>query len=509
MTLTRLTRRSQALTLMSAALALMAGSTALAQSDLPVSTTRVRDTGAPLYPEGVLAGAKISDQPRYYLDTVDTLNRVTTDETRTAPGLAKNNYVAKVYPIYNTEAIHIQTYLLRTLAYEGGIAEVMGADGVMDASGKKVQYLFVTAPDFMIPGINELVSAADKPGFKFFDATGKDFGGGAGAVQYVGKHRTASELKAILSGTELGNIGVFLFPPFADDSTNTIYIVDNPGDMADNLAALQMFDKPPLQLELEVFIYEINEGDRGKLGLDWDSWKRFTTGSLEYGSNSDSAFFDKDSDSYATLLTLDARVLADFLNYTVQTGTSKVLTSTKLTMVNSEDVAGGLTGGGRGTSTATPAVVESTVAIPYTVLQEDAGGTNSSNSRNEVVDSAFEGVRVSILPYIGTESTTISVDVTVNSLVGYSKDTDIPVISTRKVNSLVNVKDGEPIILGGLDRQNNVRSRVGIPLLKDIPVVQYLFSKESKDTTTSKVIISIKPRLKSGPDEGSDSFSVE
>jgi type II secretory pathway component GspD/PulD (secretin) len=279
--------------------------------------------------------------------------------------------------------------------------------------------------------------------------------------------------------------------------------VDNPADMADNLAALAMFDRPPLQLELEVFIYEISEGDRGKLGLDWDSWKRFTTGSFEYGSGSGSAFFDKDTDTYSTLLTLDARVLADFLNYTVQSGTSKVLTSTKLTMVNSEDVAGGLSGGGRGSATATPAVVSSTVAIPYTTSEGSAG-------REETVgtDMAEEGVTVSILPYIGSESTTISVDVTVSSLVGYSKDTDIPLISSRKVNSLVNVKDGEPIILGGLEKTNNVTSRVGLPFLKDIPVIQYLFSKESKDTTKSKVIISIKPKLKTG-DAGSDTFDME
>lgn len=505
--LTRRNWRSSASALMSVAISLAAGTSAVAQSDLPVSTTRVREANAPMFPGEVLAGAKLSDQPRYYLDTVDTLNRVTTDATRTAPGLAKNNYVAKVYPIYNTEAIHIQTYLLRTLAYEGGVAEVMGADGVNDGTGKRVQYLFVTAPDFMIPGITEMVENADKPGFKFYDATGKDFGGGPGAIQYVAKHRTASELTAILSGTELGNIGVFLFPPFADDSTNTIYIVDNPADMADNIAALEMFDKPPLQLELEVFIYEISEGDRGKLGLDWDAWKRFTTGSFEYGSTSGSAFFDKGGDTYTTLLTLDARSLADFLNYTVQSGTTKVLTSTKLTMVNSEDIAGGLSGGGRGAASATPAVVESTVAIPYTVVQADLGGTNSTNARNEVVDSAFEGVRVSILPYIGTQSTTISVDVTVNSLVGYSKDTDIPLISSRKVNSLVNVKDGEPIILGGLEKTNNVKSRVGLPLLKDIPVIQYLFSKETKDTTKSKVVISIKPKLKTG-DAGSDQFEM-
>lgn len=464
------------------------------QSDRPVSTSRHKD--APGVSDAFLSKVSLSDQPRYFLDTIDNLNRVTGDSTRTAPGLAKNNYVVKVYPIYNTRAIEIQSYLLRSVAYEGGVVEVMGAEGVKDPDGNSVEFLYVTAPDFMIPGITEVVRMSDRPGFHFFDATGLDFGGGPGAVQYVGRHRTASELVAILEGTELGNIGAFLFPPFADDSTNTIYIVDNPTDIADNIAALEMFDRPPLQIELEVNIYEIEEGDRSKLGLDWDAWKGFFGGSIEYSSLSGSSFFDSRSDVYSSLLTLDARVLADFLNYTTQTGTTRVVTSTKLTMVNSEDNPGGLTGGGRGSSTGNPAIIESLTYIPYTVFQEDAGPVNSPNNRNELTDAVWEGVRLEILPFIGTESITLSVDVQVNSHIGYSKNKDIPLISRRNLNSIVNLTNTEPVVLGGLDKQNTVDSRVGIPLLKEIPYLGLLFSKESNNTSTSKVLISIVPRIK-------------
>jgi len=476
--------------ILAAGLVVASGSFAAAQE---VNTERYKPAVTPFFPAESLARLQVSDQPRYYLDTIDQLNRSTSDLTRSAPGLAKNNYVVKAFSIQNAEAIEIQSYLLRTLAYEGGVAEVMGADGV--AGG---QVLIVTAPDFMIPGIVELVALSDKTGFKYFDATGKDFGGGSGARTYVGKHRTASELKSILAGTELGNIGVFLYPPFADDSTNSLYVVDNPSDIADNFLALEAFDKPPLQVDLEVTIYEINDGDRAKLGLDWDAWKRFTAGAFEYSGSNDQTFFASDTDSFSTLLTLDARALASFLNYTVQTGTTNVVTATKITMVNSEDVPGGLSGGNRGTSTGVPAVIESVVSYPFTVLQEDVGGTNSTNARNEVFDSAFEGVRVEILPFIGTESLTLTINAVVNSLVGFSAGNDIPIIASRSVNSVVNLTNGTPIIIGGLDRTNNVESRVGIPLLKDIPVIQYLFSKKVKDTTKSKVIISLKPTIKSG-----------
>ncbi len=450
----------------------------------------------PTLPESVLQKAKVSEEPRYYLDTIDSLNRSTGDLTRTAPGLAKNNYLTKTFVIKNTEAIEIQSYLLRSLAYEGGIAEVMGADGVAGPEGGDAQYLIVTAPDFMMPGITETVELCDRSGFKFFDATGKDFGGGAGAVKYVGKHRTASELTAILSGTELGNVGAFLFPPFADDSTNSIYIVENPTDIADDLLALEMFDVPPLQIEIEIQIMELSKKNAGKLGIDFDIWKRFTTGSFDYSGVDGRGFFQSSTNLYSTLLSLDARALADFLHFTVQTGTTEILTTTKVTMVNSEDLPGGLSGGARGSSTGTPAVIEAVTYIPYPSVQADIGPTNSTNARNELIDAVWEGVRLEILPFIASESTTLQVNASVNSLVGFSKETDTPIVSTRNISSVVNLVDGEPLIIGGLTKQNTVTSRVGLPFLKDIPVVGYLFGKETKQTDQSQVIISLVPKLK-------------
>jgi hypothetical protein len=470
---------------------------ALAQSDLPVTTVRERAV-APLP-----ASAKVSEQPRYFLDTIDNLNRTTDDLTRKAPGLAKNNYIAKIYPVYNTNAIEIQSYLLRSLAYEGGTCEVMGGGGVTDGSGKAVQYLFVTAPDFMIPGITEIVSLADRPGFTFNDQTGADFGKGAGAVRYVGKHRTASELVAILSGTELGNVGAFLFPPFADDSTNSIYVVENPTDIGDSIAALEMFDTPPLQVELEVRVFEIADGGRSKLGLDWDSWKRFFSGGMVYSDIDTDAPFGGTNATWETVLALDATALTEFLNYTVQTGTANLLTTARITMVNSEDVPGGLSGGARGLATGAPAAVSTMTALPYVRTV----GSNELRAES-VPEPVEEGIEIQFLPFIGTESVTMSVGVTISSLIGFSGEENVPIVSTRTSTSVVNLADGEYLVLSGLKKQQYVSSRVGIPLLKEIPVLKYLFSKEVKDTTGSDILISLRPRIKKADSAATAALNV-
>lgn len=243
-----------------------------------------------------------------------------------------------------------------------------------------------------------------------------------------------------------------------------------------------MFDQPPLQVELQCTIYEIDTTDHAILGADWDAWKRHFAGSLTYFSDSPTGFFDKKFNSYQALLTLDDNFLIEFLNYTVERGHAKIVTATKLTMVNSEDHPGALSGGNRGSATAEPAVIESIVTIPYSVLQSDIGPTNSTNARNEVTeDESFGGVRVEILPFSGTESITLKINAQVNSIVGYTKDNRIPIISTRRINSVVSLKDGKPIVLGALDKLTVTKSRSGIPGLGRIPLLRYLFANETRD----------------------------
>jgi len=477
--------------------------TATAQPTVPNNVRTERGRQAPATPTSSSDQLRLSDAPRYFLDTIDSLNRIVTDEFRTAPGLSKNNYVARIFPVYNTEAIHIQSYLLRSVAYEGGIVEVMGAKGVTDSNDRPVQFLYVTAPDFMIPGIEEIVALSDVPGFLFFDGTGADLGSGPGAVAYRGKHRTASELAAILSATELSNIGALLFPPFADDATNTIYVVDNPVEMADNIATLEYFDRPPLQLLLDVTIYELDTTDMGRLGLQWDAWKRGLSGSFAFDNTAPAGQSLFGDGTFTTFLNLDPRFLVDFLNYTVQQGTSEIVTSTKLTMLNSENVASGLTSGQRGPLSAEPAVLQTGTPVIFPVLR--SGGPGVVGEIDEVVLNSFEGVRLEMLPFIGEQSVTLRMRLAVNSVTGFSGLNNTPLLSERQLDTMVSVLDGGVLVTGGLDRIEVVESKSGIPYLMDIPVAGALFRVTQERKVTRKVLVSLQARILEGgvgPDAG-------
>lgn len=444
--------------------------------------------------------------PRYYRDTNDLLVRRAEDGTPrnpnpngsnagTTPGLAKNNYILKTYAIRNANAVDVQSYLLRSLVYEGGIAEVMGRQDLKDADGNLLQFVFVTAPDFMIPGIDETIARIDVQGFTFHDGTGNSNSQGqAGCTSYVGKHRTAGELKAILIGTELGNIGQFYYAPFADPALNTIYISDNPVDIADDLAALEMFDRPPLQAEFEVTIFEIDDDTLEDVGVDFDAFKRSLSGTITLHEIN----HDGESLSIDALVNLDAALLSDFLDFLVQRGKAEIHTETKILSINSEDNPGSLSDGAKGGSTATPAEFRSVRFLPHGALVPLGAPAGEAHLVSAVDPSLFEGIELTIQPFIAAASITADVRVTVNSLIGLGRDEHVPNIVSRSSRSVVNLLPGVKCLLGSYTKQTQVETQSGIPLLMDIPFLGRLFRRDVTVDRTSQLLVFALPRIIGG-----------
>jgi len=71
----------------------------------------------------------------------------------------------------------------------------------------------------------------------------------------------------------------------------------------------------------------------------------------------------------------------------------------------------------------------------------------------------------------------------------------LPEISRRFVDSTIRVKDGETIVIGGLIKDEELRSTSGIPILKDLPIIGELFKFRTSSKTHSEIIMFITPRI--------------
>ena len=69
------------------------------------------------------------------------------------------------------------------------------------------------------------------------------------------------------------------------------------------------------------------------------------------------------------------------------------------------------------------------------------------------------------------------------------------IINTSEADTRVMVDDGQTAVIGGLIRTNSSTVHSGIPYLKDIPLLKYLFSSTSTVKQNRELLIFVTPRL--------------
>jgi general secretion pathway protein D len=129
-----------------------------------------------------------------------------------------------------------------------------------------------------------------------------------------------------------------------------------------------------------------------------------------------------------------------------------------------------------------------------------AGGTSSS--QGELVDSVFAGILLDITPEIDTNGMITlkinpSISETINSADNHNNNVRSipPDLIRRQISSVIKVKDGQHAILGGL-----ISSKIGlkvnkVPLLGDIPLLEYAFKNEQKIHTVEELVLIITPHI--------------
>jgi general secretion pathway protein D len=80
---------------------------------------------------------------------------------------------------------------------------------------------------------------------------------------------------------------------------------------------------------------------------------------------------------------------------------------------------------------------------------------------------------------------------------------------TRTTESTINLRDGETVIIGGLIKDEERKSRFKIPILGDIPILGKLFASADDGTIKTDILMSITPNIVRGmelPDKDSQAF---
>ncbi|MDY0120356.1 MAG: pilus (MSHA type) biogenesis protein MshL [Sulfurimonas sp.] len=140
--------------------------------------------------------------------------------------------------------------------------------------------------------------------------------------------------------------------------------------------------------------------------------------------------------------------------------------------------------------------------IEQSSQQQGTGGGVAATTQNEQIKSVFAGVLLSITPEIADDKTitliinpSLSETATEMTQENAAGRTMPPDLNRRQLSSVVTVKDGNRIILGGLINTKNSQQENKVPLLGDIPGLSYLFSYEEEIKQTEELVIVIEPHI--------------
>jgi type IV pilus assembly protein PilQ len=71
----------------------------------------------------------------------------------------------------------------------------------------------------------------------------------------------------------------------------------------------------------------------------------------------------------------------------------------------------------------------------------------------------------------------------------------VPTIDKKQATTLLYIKDGETAVIGGIYERDESNSEDGIPGLKNIPLLGWLFKKEANNDNKTELLIFITPRI--------------
>ncbi len=134
-----------------------------------------------------------------------------------------------------------------------------------------------------------------------------------------------------------------------------------------------------------------------------------------------------------------------------------------------------------------------------TSMQQNVSGTSGTVTTTPTMEDAT--IKLHIKPFISPSSNSIRMEIkqSVTQLSSVQKPKDFEnstqPLAKRTINTMINVKNGDTAILGGLIKEDDVESVVKVPLLGDIPILGWLFKSRSISKTKTNMVSFLTPKI--------------
>ncbi len=272
-----------------------------------------------------------------------------------------------------------------------------------------------------------------------------------------------------------------------DERTNKIAITDYPAKLDELAKVILAFDEKTPQVLIDAQIIELSPSDKLEMGLDWDYWinKYFEVKAM-VPINTPAAGNAIFATTAGAGTPSGPGDYKGVVDILRTIGDTKILSSPRIMILNNQE-AKILVGTKEAYITSTTSMGASgTTVTAQTVNFVDVG--IKLYVTPTINDNGF--VSMKIRPEISSSKNT--------TLTSEDKKTTIPIVTTSEAETSVLVKDGVTIVIGGLKKDKRDKTTKRLPILGDIPLLGYFFGSTSDEFSKTELVILLTPHIMSG-----------
>ena len=286
------------------------------------------------------------------------------------------------------------------------------------------------------------------------------------------------------------------------DANNQLLVRARPAQWEEILGAIKQLDVPPLQVQIETRVFEVDlEGDlqygvqwylQGLAGGSQNSSGGYTPGNAEAhrmiglgggftsvnGSSSTSTNTYSGQPFYYSFLSSNGKFQVAINALEASTNT-KTLSAPSLVVLNNQ-------------------VAHIEVGNQIPVNQTYYNGLTTGTTATTVGEVQYipTGIILDVQPRVNPGGLVyLNIDQQVSQTLGSANAQGNYTIQQRQIATQLGVQNGQTVLLGGLIQQQNTDSGQGVPWLSDIPILGKLFGSTGKSKSRTELIVLITPRV--------------
>jgi len=267
-----------------------------------------------------------------------------------------------------------------------------------------------------------------------------------------------------------------------DARSNKLIVRDTPVSIEGIDKLVYSFDVREQQVLIEAKILQVVLSDEYKFGVDWEAVAS-EYHNLNFKSNF-SVLNTTDKSGTMTVGTLENDDYTALMEALKTIGETNILSSPRITALNNQEAR---------------ILVGSQEPYVTTTTTTPASGPTTTAESISFIDV---GIKLYVTPTIHLDDfITMKIRPEVSSVtrtLTTSNNNSIPVVETSEAETMVMIKDGVTVIIGGLIKEEQIDSENKVPLLGDIPFLGHAFRNEDHLTRKTEIVIFLTPRLMSG-----------